>query len=198
MSAVGFAAAVGALAGASLSARRGPRRAVVGAVSGAAALAGSEAVARARQRPGEIPALPHRILVSGALAAPLGWVAGRVAGAGPVDGRHGGRHRRRRDGAAPAEGGDGPGRRLRRSGAAASRCDPSASTSVVAATTVMAYRTLSAVLFRDAQMSLLAERVQPEKLPFVVPLAARTRYVGTDYVRDLAETIGGHVHGRRR
>ncbi len=56
---------------------------------------------------------------------------------------------------------------------------------------MLTYRTLSALLFRDAQVSLLAERVQPEILPFVVPLAARTRYVGTGYVRALAETIGG-------
>jgi hypothetical protein len=41
-------------------------------------------------------------------------------------------------------------------------------------------------------VSLLAERVRPEELPFVVPLAARTRYVGTDYVRVLAERLGGH------
>ena len=39
---------------------------------------------RARQRPGEIPALWQRIATSAALAAPLGWVAGRFAGAGPV------------------------------------------------------------------------------------------------------------------
>ena len=30
-----------------------------------------------------------------------------------------------------------------------------------------------------------------EDLPFVVPLEARTRYVGTDYVRGLAEVLGG-------
>jgi hypothetical protein len=59
----------------------------------------------------------------------------------------------------------------------------------VAAATVVGYRTLSALLFRDAQVSLVGERVQPADLPFVVPLAARTRYVGTGYVRDLAETM---------
>ena len=53
------------------------------------------------------------------------------------------------------------------------------------------YRTLSAAVFRDAQVSLLAERVRAEELPFVVPLAARTRYVGTGYVRELAATMGG-------
>lgn len=76
-------------------------------------------------------------------------------------------------------------------GAANARLRPDASPSLVAASTVVAHRTLSAVLFRDAQVSLLAERVQPAELPFVVPLAARARYVGTSYVRDLAETMGG-------
>jgi hypothetical protein len=63
--------------------------------------------------------------------------------------------------------------------------------SVVAGGTVLAYRILSALLFRDAQVSLLAERVPAADLPFVVPLEARTRYVGTSYVRELAEVLGG-------
>jgi hypothetical protein len=62
---------------------------------------------------------------------------------------------------------------------------------VVAAATVLGYRVASAVLFRDEQVSLLAERVTAEDLPFVVPLEARSRYVGTDYVRDLAAVLGG-------
>jgi hypothetical protein len=62
---------------------------------------------------------------------------------------------------------------------------------VVAATTMVAYRTLSAVLFRDSAVSLLADRVSPTDLPFVVPLGAQTRYVGTGYVRALADKLGG-------
>jgi hypothetical protein len=50
---------------------------------------------------------------------------------------------------------------------------------------------LSALLFRDPQVSMLAERVQAEDLPFVVPLESRSRYVGTDYVRQLADVLGG-------
>jgi hypothetical protein len=61
----------------------------------------------------------------------------------------------------------------------------------VAAVTVVAFRLLSAVAFRDAQVSLLAERARAEELPFVVPLESRSRYVGTGYVRELAETLGG-------
>ena len=40
-------------------------------------------------------------------------------------------------------------------------------------------------------MSLLAERVRAEDLPFVVPREPRSRYVGTGYVEDLAQTLGG-------
>ena len=34
---------------------------------------------------------------------------------------------------------------------------------------MLAYRLTSALLFRDAQVTLLAERVRAEDLPFVVP-----------------------------
>src|SRR3954447_11138634 len=79
-----FSAVIGAVAGAALAGHRGVRAAGVGAMAGAAGLAVAERVARARQRPGEIPPLWQRIAASAALVAPLGWVAGRVAGAGPI------------------------------------------------------------------------------------------------------------------
>jgi hypothetical protein len=47
------------------------------------------------------------------------------------------------------------------------------------ATSVVAFRVLSALLFRDPQVSMLAERVQAEDLPFVVSLESRRRYAGT-------------------
>jgi hypothetical protein len=50
---------------------------------------------------------------------------------------------------------------------------------------------MSTLLFREAQVSLLAERARREDLPFVVPVASRSRYVGTDYVKDLADALGG-------
>ena len=128
--------------------------------------------------------------MSGALAASFGWVAGRLTGAnavvvgtaaGTVAGVMGLR---------PPKVAMGPAIGLV-VGSAADRLRPGAPASSVAAATVVTYRTLSAALFRDAQVSLLAERVRPEALPFVVPLAARTNYVGTGYVRDLAEHLGG-------
>jgi hypothetical protein len=69
---IGVAAAIGAVAGAALTAHRGRAAVAAGALAGAAGLAITDAVARARQRPGEIPALWSRIIASGALAAPLG------------------------------------------------------------------------------------------------------------------------------
>jgi hypothetical protein len=69
--------------------------------------------------------------------------------------------------------------------------DRDAEPALVAATSVVAFRVLSALLFRDPQVTMLAERVQAEDVPFVVPLESRSRYVGTNYVRQLAEVLGG-------
>ncbi|MDQ7903951.1 hypothetical protein RB614_05370 [Phytohabitans sp. ZYX-F-186] len=186
--AIGFALVLGGLAGAALAGHRGGAAALAGAVAGAAALGAGEALARARQRPGEIPALWARIAASVALAAPLGWVAGRL-GAGPLLVGIGTGVVVGLLGVRPQKVLLGPvagvlvGLALSLWWAA-----PGA---VVAAATVLAYRTCAALIFRDPQVSLLAERVAATDLPFVVPLAARTRYVGTGYVRDLAAVVGG-------
>jgi len=177
------------VAGAALTAHRGARAAAVGALVGAAGLGVSEAVARARQRPNEIPPLWQRIATSSALVAPLGWAAGRI-GAGPVavgtaTGAVGGLL-----GVRPQKVALGPllGAAVGRTLAALPSPVPA---SAVAAGSMLAYRVSSALLFRDPQVSLLAERVRAEDLPFVVPREARSRYVGTGYVRDLAEVLGG-------
>jgi hypothetical protein len=183
-SGLAFVGAIGAVAGASLA----TGRRWLAAAGGATMLMASETVARRRQRPNEIPALPHRILVSGAMAAPLGWIAGRFAGpvavgtgAGALSGLFGFR---------PQKVALGP-----VFGAAVGRLlasvNPSVSGATVAAATVTSYRIASAVVFRDAQVSLLAEQATAEELPFIVPLESRTRYVGTDYVRALAEVLDG-------
>jgi len=184
------AAVLGAVAGAALTGHRGARAAVRGAVAGAVFLGGAEAVSRARQRPGEIPALWARILASGALAAPAGWAGGRLSGAGPltvgaVSGTVAGGL-----GLRPQKVALGPVLGAAVGGAFGLR-DRAAEPAVVAAASVVAFRVLSALLFRDAQVSLLAERVKAEDLPFVVPLESRSRYVGTGYVRQLADVLGG-------
>jgi len=185
-----FAAVIGGGAGAALAGHRGPRAAGIGAIVGSAGLAVSEAAARAVQRPGEIVPLWQRIASSAALVAPLGWAAERVSRVGPVA-----------VGAATGTLAGLLGIRPQKVllgpvfGAAVGRAfalrEPPVAASIVASTTMVAYRVTSALLFRDAQVSLLAERVRAEDLPFVVPREARSSYVGTGYVRDLAVTLGG-------
>ncbi len=187
---VASASVLGAAAGAALTGHRGARAALRGAAAGAAFLGAAEAVSRARQRPGQIPELWSRILASGALAAPMGWAGGRLSGAGPltvgtVSGLVAGGL-----GLRPQKVALGPVLGAAVGGAFELR-DPAAEPSVVAAASVVAFRVLSALLFRDAQVSLLAERVQAQDLPFVVPLESRRWYVGTDYVRQLADVLGG-------
>jgi hypothetical protein len=199
---IGTASVIGALAGAALTSHRGRRAAVTGALAGAAGLGAAEALARARQRPGEIPAAWSRILMSGALAAPLGWAADRLAGANRLTGAH------RLTGADPvpvatAAGAAAGALGLRPQkvllgpvvgaaiGLGLRSLAPRAPGSVAAAAAVVGYRATSALVFRDAQVSLLAERVKPADVPFVVPLASQRRYVGTGYVRSLAQVLGG-------
>lgn len=187
---VGFASVIGVLAGAAVASHWGARATVLGALVGGVGAGACDAVARARQRPGEIPALWSRIVLSSALAAPLGWAAGRFTGVGPlalgiavgvVVGVLGIR---------PQKVVLGPlvGAAI---GWALSAGGWTAPSAIVASATVLAYRTLSAALFRNPQVSLLAERVEANQLPFVVPLSSRTRYVGTGYVRELADVLGG-------
>lgn len=187
---IGVAGLFGAMAGAALASNRGPRTRLAASLVGALGLALSETVARSRQGPNEIPALWHRIAMSTALAAPLGWAAGllpgvtpRVVGttAGTIAGAFGVR---------PEKVVMGP---IVGAAVAATlgRSHRPISTSVVTSATVLSYRLLSAAVFSDAQATLLAERAQPQDLPFVVPHVASTRYVGTEYVKELAESLGG-------
>jgi hypothetical protein len=187
---VGSAGVIGGLAGAALIGHRGAKPAIIGAVAGALGLGVSEAAARARQRPGEIPALWHRIATTSALMAPVGWAAGRFTAVGPVVVGTSAGTVVGVFGLRPQKVALGPlvGAAVGLAAAARRRRVP---TAAVASTTVLVYRVVSAWLFRDAQVSLLAERVRAEDLPFVVPLEARSRYVGTDYVRALAEVLGG-------
>jgi hypothetical protein len=180
------AGVIGALAGAALTAQRGRRATAAAALAGAGAVAAVDAVARARQRPGEIPALWSRIVASGAIAAPAGWLAERLTGLGPLPVATG-------VGAAAGALGLRPQKVLLGPvvGAAVGLSSRRATGAQAAAAAVVAYRTTAAALFRDPQISLLAERVPAEDVPFVVPVGSQTRYVGTDYVRTLAQRLGG-------
>jgi hypothetical protein len=193
---IAVAGVIGAIAGLSLTGHRGRGRALLGALAGAAGLGAVEAVARARQRPDEIPALWARIAMSGALAAPVGWLAGRMGAgtipvatvAGTAAGALGLRPQKVALGpvVGTAVGLAFASRPARTSPGAAA-----AAAATAAATAVVGFRVTSALLFRDPQVSLLASEVPAANVPFVVPLASRSRYVGTGYLRELAATLGG-------
>jgi hypothetical protein len=182
-----FSALFGAAAGASLLAGRSRRARLGAAAAGAALLSASEVVARRLQRPNEIPPFWHRVASTVALAAPMGWLAGRAGadrraigvGAGTLAGLAGVR---------PQKVVLGPLVGAATARALAGRDVPPAG---VAAATVLTYRLLSAAVFRDEQVSLLAEHSPAAALPFVVPIESQTRFVGTEYVEALHEMVGG-------
>lgn len=154
--------------------------------------------------------------MSGALAAPAGWVAGRAgAGTVPVGTAAGAAAgalglRPQKVALGPVVGAavglaftgadagerERPGRRglAGRLAWRSGRTPPGAAAgaaAAAAATAVAGFRTASALLFRDPAVSLLASQIPAANAPFVVPLASRSRYVGTGYLRDLAAVLGG-------
>jgi hypothetical protein len=186
-----IAALIGGVAGATLAARSSRLGVALSTTGGATLLAVAKAVARAaRQRPIDNQPLWYRILSTGALAAPLGWLVGRTTSAGPTQVGTATGLLAGLLGVRPQKVVLGPlvgaaiGRGL---GARGRRPSPAA----VATVTTVIYRMLSAAVFRDAQLELLAVRAGVADLPFVVPLEARSRYVGVDYLRSLAEVLGG-------
>jgi hypothetical protein len=140
-----------------------------------------------------------RIAMSGALAAPAGWAAGLAGGgtvpvataAGALAGALGLRPQKVAlgpvVGAAVGFGLAAAGRNHRRP----DRLAAAGRTAAAAAGAVTGYRTTAALLFRDPQVSLLASQIPADSAPFVVPRASRTRYVGTEYLADLAAVLGG-------
>jgi hypothetical protein len=177
-----WAAGIGAAAGAALGGRRGT---LVGAV----VLGAADTVARARQREDEIPALWSRILASGAIAAPVGRLADR-AGAGPVAVGTGAGAVAGLLGVRPHKVALGPVVGTA-AGLALRRTTSPRRGAWIAAAAVVGFRAVSAVAFREAQVRLVGTRVPAERVPFVVPVAATGRYVGTDFVRELARATGG-------
>src|ERR671910_284696 len=63
---------------------------------------------------------------------------------------------------------------------------------VVAATVTIAYRVIAAIAYRGRPLvRVMAEEVPASELRYVVPFEARSRYVGADYVEQLAKVRGG-------
>lgn len=146
--------------------------------------------ADATRRPGRPQPLWVRILASVMLAAALGWllevllpdwpstVAGAIIGGGA--GAMGARARKLVLGVLVGL----------LTGAAVGLMN-GVGWSVVAAATVLIYRLVAGVVYRgQEQIRFVAEQVAAAEVPFVVPLAERQGYVGVDYLRRYADSVG--------
>jgi hypothetical protein len=67
-----------------------------------------------------------------------------------------------------------------------------AAPTLVAAAVTVVYRAIAAFVYRDRPLvRIMAEEVPASELRYVVPFEARSRYVGADYVEQLAKVRGG-------
>jgi hypothetical protein len=180
---------LGAAGGAVLGEAIGGAGAGVGAVIGALLYAPAEVVTSLRRTPAEPKPLWQRIFASALLMALFGWLLGLLYGAplfiaivsGALLGLLGLRPLKLALGLLV---GAGVG--------AAFELGGGGEPALVAATVAIVYRVLAAVAYRDRPLvRVMAEEVAAAELRYVVPFEARSRYVGADYVAQLAEIKGG-------
>ncbi|MEY2442175.1 MAG: hypothetical protein QOJ46_1601 [bacterium] len=190
--AVVWGAALGAASGAVLGDAVDGVGAGAGALIGAVLCAASEAIGSMRRGAAEPAALWQRI-VSGALVMALfGWLLGVVTGpdetvltaivVGGLLGLLGLRLLKLALGLLV-------GALL---GTLLQALDAGLEPALVAAAVTIAYRVAAAIAYRGRPLvSVMAEEVPASELRYVVPFEARSRYVGADYVEQLAKVRGG-------
>jgi hypothetical protein len=166
--------------------------AAAGALIGALLYAPAEAVTAMTRGAAAPKPLVQRIFASALLMALLGWLLGLVYGSGHVLltaiitgallGLLGLRPLKLALGAVV---GAAAGLVLR-------GLDDSLDPALVAAAVTVAYRVIAAAVYRNRPLvRIMAEEVPAADLAYVVPFEARSRYVGADYVEQLAEVRGG-------
>jgi hypothetical protein len=184
--------ALGAASGAVLGHAIDGVGAGVGAVIGAAVYAPAEAVAGMSRSAAQPAPIWQRIFSSALLMALFGWLLGLIYGSGQtvltavVSGALLGAL-----GLRPLKLALGllVGAVV---GVALDALDGSLEPALVAAAVAVTYRTIAAVAYRDRPLvRVMAEEVPASELRYVVPFEARSRYVGADYVEQLAKLRGG-------
>jgi hypothetical protein len=187
-----WGAALGAAAGAVLGDAIDGVGAGPGAVIGAVLYAPAEAITSIRRGPAEPKPLWYRILSSALLMALFGWLLGLIYGpdeplltaiiSGALVGLLGLR---------PAKAALGllVGAVL---GAVFQALDSGLEPALIAAAVTLTYRLIAAIAYRGRELvRVMAEEVPASELRYVVPFEARSRYVGGDYVEQLAKARGG-------
>jgi hypothetical protein len=190
-----WGAALGAASGAVLGDAINGVGAGVGALIGAALYAPAEAITSIRRGPAEPKPLWYRIISSALLMALFGWLLGLIFGpdeplltaiiSGALIGLLGLR----------------PGKALlgllvgAALGALFQAVDGGLEPALVAAAVTLTYRVIAAITYRGRELvRVMAEEVPASELRYVVPFEARSRYVGGDYVEQLAKARGGTFH----
>jgi hypothetical protein len=183
--------ALGAAAGAALGAAIDGIGAGVGALIGVLLYAPAEAITSLNRGAGEVKPLWQRIISSALLMALFGWLLGVVGLDEPlvvaiVSGALLGLV-----GLRPLKVGLGVAVGVA-VGVLLGALDGAADPALVAAAVAVVYRVIAAVLYRNRPLvRVMAEEVPAAELRYVVPFEARSRYVGADYVEQLAHVRGG-------
>jgi hypothetical protein len=164
----------------------------LGAVIGAVLYAPAEAITSLTRGAAEPKPLWYRIISSALLMALFGWLLGLIYGpdeplltaiiSGAVVGVFGLR---------PVKVALGllVGAAL---GALFQALDSGLEPALIAAAVTLTYRVIAAIVYRGRPLvRIMAEEVPASELTYVVPFEARSRYVGSDYVEQLAEVRGG-------
>jgi hypothetical protein len=190
--AVVWGIALGAASGAVLGDAIDGVGAGVGAVVGAALYAPAEVITTMRRGGAEIKPLWQRIFGSALLMALFGWLLGLIYGpdetlltailSGAFLGVLGLRPLKATIGLLVGTG----------LGVLFQVLDADLESALVAAAVAIVYRVVAAIVYRDRPLvRVMAEEVPAAELRYVVPFEARSRYVGADYVEQLAKVRGG-------
>jgi hypothetical protein len=192
LDAVIWGAVLGAASGAVLGDAIDGAGAALGALIGAALYAPAEAITSFRRAAAEVKPLWFRIISSALLMAVFGWLLGLIYGpdepfvtaiiSGALIGLLGLR----------------PGKVFLGLlvgavvGAIFQALDDGVEPALVAAAVTLTYRVVAAIVYRGRELvRVMAEEVPASELRYVVPFEARSRYVGGDYVEQLAKARGG-------
>jgi hypothetical protein len=185
-----WGAVLGIAAGAALGAAIGGIGALEGAAVCATLYMAAGVVATLHRTAAEPAALWHRVVSSALLMALFGWLVGLAVDdplvvailSGALLGLLGLRPLKLALGVLVGAG----------VGVTFAALDANAGPAAIAAAVALAYRPIAALAYRGRPLvRIMAEEVPASELRYVVPFEARSRYVGADYVEQLAKARGG-------
>jgi hypothetical protein len=183
--------ALGAAAGAVLGAAIGGVGAGLGALIGVLLYAPAEAFTTLSRGAAEVKPLWQRIVSSALLMALFGWLLGVIGLDDPLSAGIASGALLGLLGLRPLKVALGllVGAAV---GALLQALDADVAPALVAAAVAIAYRVVAAIAYRNRPLvRVMAEEVPASELRYVVPFEARSRYVGADYVEQLAKVRGG-------